>query len=399
MTSTYRLAILNSHPIQYFAPLYRRLAQEPNIDLTVYYCSREGVETYPDSGFGVDVRWDTPLLDGYQYKFLPNAFGSDHVGSFFSLFNPAIVGELKRKQYDVLWVHGHNYATFVFAMMGAKLFGIRVLMRCETHLHLRRTSFKRIVRTYVMQYFYKMICDACLAIGTLNYDFYRSHGVGEAKLFFVPYTVDNTFFLQAAQRAKLRQDELRAQFGLPVHKPLILFASKMIRRKRPMDVLLAYQNLRERHMDAALVFVGAGNQEQLLRQYVRDHKLEGVYFLGFRNQSELPSLYAIADVFVLPSENEPWGLIINEVMCAGLPVVATDEIGAVVDLVQHGHNGFVFPVGDVPQLTAHLSTLISNPTLREQMGFASQARIEQWSFEVCVDGVQAAMSKVVHNNM
>lgn len=394
MTKVFKLAILNSHPIQYFAPLYRRLAQEPRLDLTVYFCSHQGVETYFDPGFGKAVQWDTPLLEGYHHCFLPNPRHQDRVGGFFSLINPALVSELHRQRYDALWVHGHNYLSSLMGILAAKVLGTAVLMRAETHLLLRRASVKRALRRPVMRFFYRHVVDRCLPIGTRNREFYLAHNVKAAHLFDVPYVVDNAYFMEQAAPFKAQVKQTREALGLPVDKPLLLFASKLMPRKRPQDLLQAYHKLRAEGMDAALLYVGSGELEAALKQYVTAHHVPDVYFFGFRNQSELPKVYAVSDVFVLPSENEPWGLVINEVMCAGLPVVASAEIGAVPDLVIDGETGFTFPSGDIERLSQHLKTLVADPALRRQMGENAYNRISAWGFEQCVQGVMAALESL-----
>jgi glycosyltransferase involved in cell wall biosynthesis len=242
-----------------------------------------------------------------------------------------------------------------------------------------------------MALLYRRLCARCLAIGARNREFYLSFGVPEQRIFSVPYAVDNAFFMGRAGDCVAQRAAIRSEFGAPQQAPMILFASKLTPRKRPQDLLRAYQNLRQRGLEAALVFVGSGEQEQSLRQFVAAHHVPDVFFLGFRNQSELPCLYAAADIFVLPSENEPWGLIINEVMCAGLPVVASDEIGAAPDLVHHGDNGFTFPAGDVVQLADRLATLVEDVTLRRRMGQRSLELIRTWNLDRCAEGVAAAL--------
>lgn len=385
-----KLAILNTHPIQYFAPLYRRLAQEPDLDITVYYCSRQGIDEYFDDGFGCHLKWDVPLIDGYRTKFLPNFWHTDRVAGFWSLLNPKIVTELRRHSYDGLLVGGHSHATYVLGMLAAKKLGIPVFMRCDTHLLLRRSLLKRTLRKPVMSFLYNRICSICLDIGRRNREFYRYHKVSEDRLSLVPFAVDNTFFVEAAETVD-NIPAVRKEFGLPECKPLILFASKLSPRKRPMDLLMAFQRLSSEGVDAGLLFVGFGELEQQLKEYVATHNLKDVYFFGFRNQSELPRFYAVADVFVLPSEDEPWGLVINEVMCAGLPIVASKEIGAVPDLVVHGKNGLLFDAGNVTELTGHLSKLVESSLMREHMGRESRRIIEKWSYDECVDGIKRAL--------
>jgi glycosyltransferase involved in cell wall biosynthesis len=391
MNPPYRLTILNSHPIQYFAPLYRRIAQDPEIDLTVYYCSRQGVEEYADAGFGQSVKWDVPLLEGYNYKFLPNLIQRDKVGGMFSLVNLGVASEIAKHRFDALWVHGHNYITYLLAIAVAKMTGTRTMMRCETHLMLECPAWKRNMRSVLMRAFYRSF-DGFLPIGTNNADFYRYHGVPERKLFTVPYTVDNNFFAQEVRRYRNEIDSVKQELGIHDDGPVILFASKFSKRKHPMDVLVAYHNLVMRGIQAHLVFVGSGEEEARLRAYSQEHALSQVHFLGFQNQSLLPKFYALADIFVLPSENEPWGLIINEVMCAGLPIVTTDKVGAVADLVRHGENGFLYEAGDILLLTNHLLTLCTDRELRTRAGARSFEIIQNWSYDQCVEGIKRALA-------
>lgn len=387
----YRLAILNSHPIQYFAPLYRRLSQEADLEVTVFFCSRQGVKRYYDGGFGQEVQWDIPLTEGYKHKFLPNWRRHDAVGGFFSLINPSIIKELQTGEYDAIWVHGHNHATYLLAIFVAKLLKTAVFMRAETHLLLQRTGLKSFIRRPLMTAFYHL-CDACLAIGTQNAAFYRYHQVPEEKIFLVPYTVDNNFFKQAVGQYTQNRLDLREAMGLPAHQPIILFASKLTERKRPLDLLQAFHKLQQQNIVATLIYVGSGSEEAKLRAYVQDHALHDVYFLGFQNQLALPKFYAVSDMFVLPSENEPWGLIINEVMCAGLPVIASQEIGAVADLIHNNENGFTFPAGDIAALTECLRKIVVDPSLRKRMNGRSLEIINNWNYEQCVIGVKQALA-------
>jgi glycosyltransferase involved in cell wall biosynthesis len=385
-----KLAVLNTHPIQYFAPLYRRLSREPDIDLTVYFCSRQGAEEYLDPGFGERIKWDTSLLDGYNHKFLRNLRGKDAVKGFWSLINPQIVGELRKGKYDALWVNGHNHATYLLAICAAKILRVPVLMRCETHLLLNRSNLRRAVRKPLMSFLYNRLCAACLPIGKRNREFYQAHGVSDDRLFQVPYTVDNEYF--ARQTAAYDRAEARRELGLAKDKPVILFASKLLPRKRPMDLLLAFQRASKISTQAALVFVGSGEEEQSLKDYVRNNNLSDVHFFGFRNQSELPKFYSVADVFVLPTENEPWGLILNEVMCAGLPVIVSSEVGAAADLVRHGENGLLFEAGNVEQLAGCLRQLVIDRETRNRMGEESRSIISNWDYEACVHGIRQALT-------
>lgn len=389
---TFRLAHLISHPIQYRVPLYRALERDPRVDLTVFYCSKRGLEAYQDVGFGQTVQWDVPLTDGYAHTFLPNWKQSSRTAGLLNDVNPSVVTELRKGQFDAIWLSGHNSITHLMAVAAAKLTRTKVLMRAETHLKLQRGGFKKRFRKLIMSSFYRFV-DVGLPIGTLNAEFYQAHGISAENLSLVPYAVDNQFFVERVAQADPQM--VRNRLGVSADKPIILFASKLIGRKRPLDLLKAFHQLQTRGVDAALVYVGSGELEVTLKQYAQTHNVRDVIFCGFQNQTELPSFYAAADVFAFPTENEPWGLVLNEVMCAGLPIVASAEIGAVPDLVHHGENGLLFEAGDVAQLSAHLETLVANTNLRTAMGARSLEIIEQWSYTQCVEGIVAALEKTV----
>ncbi len=188
---------------------------------------------------------------------------------------------------------------------------------------------------------------------------------------------------------------LKQQLGLPVDDPLIIFSAKLIERKRPLDLLQAYKSLIERGLQASLLFTGEGELRYELETFIREHALGQVKITGFKNQTELPSLYASGDIFVLPSRFDTWGLVVNEAMLFGLPTIVTDMVGAAQDLVVPGVTGFVYPAGDVARLTQLLEELLIDPAKRVKMGEAARQRIEMWNYGACIEGVVQALKMVV----
>lgn len=388
-----KLAILNTHPIQYFAPLYKELAKEENIDLTVLYCSRWGLEEYKDPQFKTTFKWDIPLLDGYNYKFLKNIRKTQDVNKFFNLINLEIIPELFRNKYDVLWINGHNNLTNIFAVITAKIIGIKLLMRAETQLNVKPNKIKKIIRKPIMNFFYRMF-DGFLYIGTRNKEYYKYIGVPDNKLFLVPYSVNNDFFIAKVEEAKKNNIELKNKYKLHNEHLNILYASKLMKRKNPLDLIKAFKVVKEKVTNVNLVFVGTGEEEKGLKKFIADYNIKDVYFLGFLNQSELPEVFALSDIFVLPAVNEQWGLIINEAMCAGLPIITTNVVGAAPDLVKEGINGFTFKPSNINELAEKLLIILSDNKLRMSMGDKSREIINNWSYKECIDGIQLALKAV-----
>jgi glycosyltransferase involved in cell wall biosynthesis len=235
---------------------------------------------------------------------------------------------------------------------------------------------------------------ATLPIGTRNREYWAHYFGEEMPQFSMPYAVDNAYFARRAGAADL--EALRREFNLAPERPVILFASKLQPRKHADHLLEAYVRLcaRGSGRQPYLLMAGDGEQRSELEARARELALDGVRFAGFRNQSELPGLFALADVFVLPSRHEPWGLIVNEAMAAGCAVVVSDEVGASADLVTDGVDGFVFPAGDIGALSAALERVLANPGQARAMGEAARRRIASWDFEADVRGLREALAQV-----
>lgn len=388
----YKLAVLTAHPIQYQAPLFYILASHPDIDLTVYFCWDFGVEKEEyDPGFGKRIKWDIPLLEGYKYKFLKN-YSPNPYSSFFGQINPFITKELCNNCYDAILVHGYTSITNWLTFLVAWIIKTPIMFRGESHLLNYRPLWKRVFKDIVLTQIFKRI-SAFLPIGTLNAEYFKHYGVTDKKMFLTPYSVDNDFFQKKYNELLDYRSELKRRLGFSTEAPVILYASKMIPRKRAKDLLRAYEKIQERVI-AALVFVGDGIERLMLEEYTNSRKIRNVHFLGFKNQTELPEYFTIADVFVLPSTDEPWGLIINEAMNFGLPIIATDQVGATPDLVKDGENGFVYPVGNIERLADCLIRLLKDYQLRERMGKSSLEIINKWSYKEDLKGIVAALDYV-----
>jgi glycosyltransferase involved in cell wall biosynthesis len=395
-----RLAYLVSHPIQYQAPLLRRIAQEPDIDLTVFFGSDFSVRGYKDEGFGVGVKWDVPLLDGYRYEFLPVIRDTTNPGPLAPL-NYGIFSRLRGTKsspgFDVVWVHGYSSLNAMQGMLAAKSLGIPVLVRAESWLGDRERSSSTLAAKGLFFRILRGLIDGALPIGTLNAEYWRHYLGEDFPLHPMPYAVDNCYFQRRAEEVRQGRAELQKELNLDPARPVILFGSKLQRRKRCEDLVKAYRDLLAGDGSMPhpyLVIVGDGEERTSLEKHVTDYGLEGVRFCGFRNQSELPRFFDLATVFVLPSRHEPWGLIVNEVMNAGRAVIVSDEVGSQPDLIENGVEGCVFPAGDVAGLTNALRTVLAMPETASAMGQRGLEKIRTWDFEEDIRGLRGAIAQL-----
>ena len=392
-----RLAYVVSHPIQYQAPLLRMLAADAAIELRVFFCSDFSLRSYRDSGFGAAVQWDVPLTAGYHSTVLPRWRDTTSPGTFAPIargFLRQFAHGINGCPFDAVWVHGYSSVNSLHAILAARALGIPVLIRAEPWLRDRARSGWKLWAKRAFFTGLRRFISAVLPIGARNAEYWAFYLGHRFPSFLVPYAVDNDRFAASLQTAPT--EELRITFNLHPGRPVILFASKLQERKHCDDLLEAYLRLVSTiPADAQphLLIVGEGEQMPALQSRVEQTGAALVRFAGFRNQTELPGIFKLSTVFVLPSVHEPWGLVVNEAMAVGLPVIISDQVGCAADLLQDGANGFVFPARDVPALEHALRAVLA-PGVAARMGACSRERIAKWSFSEDRNGLMAALAYV-----
>jgi glycosyltransferase involved in cell wall biosynthesis len=371
-----KIIFINSHPIQYFAPLYKYLNQQ-GINTSCWYCSTETLAGHRDLQFNAEVKWDIPVLEGYTHRFFKNySWKPSFYNGFFGLINPGLLTALLRQPPSVIIVHGWACLTNVLVLILGRLAGHTVCLRAETPLNqeLLKGRLNQWLKRFLLRGILFRFVNWFLYIGKQNRLFYEHLGLKREKLLFTPYAVDNERFQNAARKYTSHKAELRQELGFPEYAQLVLFTGKYIQKKRPLDILAAFEKLSL--PEKCLVMVGEGEQRVQMEDFIKSQELKDVYLTGFVNQTEIEKYYAVADVFVMCSEEgETWGLSVNEAMNFSLPIVVSDRTGCSVDLVEDGKNGFVFKTGDVNDL----STKIKQAFQLE--GHKSHEVIQRYSFE------------------
>ncbi len=383
-----KLAAIYSHPVQYTAPLFRELANRPGVDLMVYFLSRHGLEVSYDPMFGKAFKWDIPLLDGYPHQFVPNVGKDSGVGGFFKLRNLALVDRLRLARHDAVLIHGYEHFAKWPAFAAAKSVGTRIVFHGESHLNEPRTALRTAVKSVLLRSLFRSF-DAFGYIGTLNREYFEHYGVPADKLHLTPYTVDNDFFATKVREAKPRRAEIRAMLGITDSAPIILWTAKLTEVKQPELMLRAFAKVR-RGRPCHMLFVGDGALRPRIEALVASENIPDVKITGFVNQSRIPEMYAVGDIFAMPSLREPWGLSVNEAMSAGLPVVVSDRVGSSLDLVEQGRNGFIVPFDSVDPLATRLDQLVKDDALRQSFSKRSLEIISRWSVRETADGILAA---------
>ena len=386
-----RLAVLLSHPTQYYSPWFRWLRSHTTIEFRVFYLWDFGVARRPDPGFGTSIEWDVDLITGYDSEFVPNNSRRPGAEHFFGFNNAGLIGRLGAWRPDALLVYGYKWASHLRAIAWARIHRIPILFRGDSHL-LGRRSLKPHVRAALGALYSQFA--SFLYVGAANREYFEAFGVPARKLFFAPHSVDGALYCRANPAHKVAAERLRYQLGLGSTTRVILFAGKLIAAKQPMELLESFLEL---HLaDTAIVFVGEGPEKEKLQRLAGNPNSRPVRFLPFANQSEMPSRYLLADLFVLPSRGtyETWGLAVNEAMSMGVPCLVSDRVGCQRDLVTNGETGWVFDSQAPRSLARGLSTSLADlesSNRRDQIRQAIDRRMAGYTFEKSSDGLLAAL--------
>lgn len=390
MSARLRLVVVLTHPVQYLSPWFRYIHQRvPALDLTVVY----GTEPTPAQqgvGFGRELVWDVPLRDGYRSVVVRSpapeaAMGAD---SFFGLDVPEIVDTLRALDPDVALVPGWHSITYVRAIRALRRAGVPLLYRGDTHLgtisrRWRWLSTKR-ARAMLRQF------SGYLAVGTCARAYLRAMGAPDPAIVDSPHAVDTDWFAERASRARRQRDEIRGRFGFSPADRVILFAGKLRAIKRPADAI----EVAARLDGGVALIVGEGPERPALEARARACGVRAV-FAGLLNQTEIVDAYVAADALVLTGR-ETWGLVANEALACGTPVVLSDSVGAAPDLETAGVCAMV-PSGEIGRCAEALAAIVDRHRAGASTPESCVAVARRFSFAAATAGLLTA-ARFAHRN-
>ena len=381
------VGVFATHPIQYQVPLWRGLERDTDIDLEVLYFSDQGVSGATDPEFGEALVWDIPLLEGYSSRFLSRSPVGD--ANRFTIRHPMRV--LEECRFDVIVLHGYTHR---FARQLIRLkhkYGYRIVLRGEfTEMPRRTNGIRSIAKRLYLKWFYRHVDHFC-PIGIDAIDHLKIYGIDEDKMTLSPYSVDDVMIRESL----LRFDRVssRKQLHIPDDHIVFLFSGKMIPRKQPLLLADAFLALAASHSNFTAIFLGSGEQFQLLCAKMKTRLGHRFIAPGFVNQSELGLYFTAADVFVLPSTYDTWGLVVNEAMHYGLPCIVSDKVGSGRDLVEPGATGDVFKFDSLSDLKGCLERVLNNPDSIALMGKNALKRIAGYTIDATLRGLKTAIQQ------
>ncbi|HRO41279.1 MAG TPA: glycosyltransferase family 4 protein [Flavipsychrobacter sp.] len=380
-----KLAIIDSHPIQYNAPVFKLLAERKHVQIKVFYTWGESVlQKKFDPGFGKTIEWDIPLLEGYDYQFVENVAQNPNASSYSGIDNPHIFRDIDAWQPDFLLIFGWSFKTNLRILRHYRG-KIPIIFRGDSTLlrEKKRLSVKKVLRRLFLTWIYRHV-DVALYVGSKNREYYLAHGLKQEQLVYAPHAIDNHRFADLDEQRNNEAAAWRSDLGIPTDHLVVLYAGKLEPVKNLDFVIDLAQDMQE--IPLSFIIVGNGPEEARLKQ--KASALKQVKFIDFQNQGKMPLVYRLGDVVILCSQSETWGLALNEAMSCGRAVMASSTCGGGADLIQEGANGIVFELNDKEKVKRYLTTLQSNPNELAIAGKLSKKIIADFSFAKIAEAIE-----------
>ncbi len=381
-----KLAIIVSHPIQYYAPVFKLLTERRQVEVKIFYTNGNTPLDNFDPGFGQKVKWDIPLLEGYEYEYLNNVSKEPGPHHFKGIVNPDAIERILAYNPDSILVYGWSYASHlkILRFFHNKK---RMLFRGDSHLLYPQPFWRKLARQMALKWVYKNV-DKALYVGLANRAYYQNFGLKEQQLVFAPHATDNERFSLSGKEKAM---DIRTSLGIGYNDILILFVGKLEKKKQPFLLLEAFK--RSQRQRIHLLFVGSGQLEEGLKKKVKSENIPRVYFAGFKNQTEMPAYYHACDVFCLPSGPfETWGLSVNEAMAAGKAIIVSNKVGCGPDLVKENVNGHVFIYNMKNDLLRVIDMITRSKANVREMGNASLRIIAHYTFLEQVKAIETTVN-------
>jgi glycosyltransferase involved in cell wall biosynthesis len=370
------------------------MAQHPELDFRIAYCSLNGAEPAHDTEFGATVQWDIPLLDGYEWIHLPNRGSGDQ--SFFGFCNPGLWKLIRDGHFDAILCYvGYLNVSFWIAFFAARLSGTAFLFGTDatTLEPLDNRSWKHTVKKILWPRLFRL-ADQVLALSPAGVDLMRSLSIPEDRISLIPFVVDNDWW--TAQSALVDRQAVRNSWGVSERDVAVLFCAKLQYWKRPSDLLRAFAVANV--SNSVLVFAGEGPlRSQLEAESAGLGIRDRVRFLGFVNQSQLPAIYTSADLFVLPSAYDACPVVVCEAMLCGCPVLLSDRICGRFDLVRPGVTGDIFPCANIDALAAALRKALGDRAHLAALSENARGRMTTFSPRENIAAALDAITRAVYH--
>jgi glycosyltransferase involved in cell wall biosynthesis len=373
---TLRLVILTEIIAPYRIPVFNVLARRAGLDLDVIFLAETDETLRQWRVYKDEICFSHQILPSWRWR----------AGRTSILINRGLWPALNKANPQVIICGGYNYAASWEALLWARRRRVPFVLWSESNSHDARggRAWVEALKAYFLRH-----CDGFVVPGKASFEYLKMLGCEEASISTAPNAVDNSWFATRAESTFRRAAEFRDQLRLPSR--FILFVGRLVPEKGVFDLLKAYAMLESgMRSEVGLVFAGDGVSREELAQRAKRISPGTVCFPGFAQREDLAGLYALAEFLVLPTHSDPWGLVVNEAMACGLPIIVSSVAGCSADLVDDGWNGYVVPPRDSDKISAAINCVLRRPEVRRLMSAHSSERIRSYSPEACAEGLAAA---------
>ncbi|MCG2737893.1 MAG: glycosyltransferase family 4 protein [Candidatus Methanoperedenaceae archaeon] len=375
----YKVALIHNIISPYRVPLFEGLAKHPSIDLSVYFCAKTHKER----------KWD--ILDSITYNYEILSGITLEFSSIIYHINPSVISKLIQGKYDAVIIGGSADFTTQTAFVTSKLLKTPVILWSEG-IESAQSFLGKLINP-LTKYIVRNV-SAIVVPGTMSRDFYVKMGAIPEKIFIAPNIVDNKMFI--GKSSKFKEDKGKFKHELNINNDkVILYVGQLIKRKGVEYLINAFKKIKYKNDDICLIIIGDGVLKRELEEICVKKQIKDVHFTGWVSEEKKIIYYSIADLFVLPTLEDVWGLVINEAMCCGLPIISTNAAGCAVDMIIPGDNGFFVDAANADQLYLTMKKIILNEEVARKMGKISLEIIEsEFNLDKMVNGFFSAIEYV-----
>lgn len=370
---TTKVAIVTNILTPYRIPLFNQLNKYEEFDFTIYLLAEN--ENNRLWSINNDVEFECKLLPDYGIDL------SNHIKIIYHL-NPHIISEIQKQNFDAVICAGYDSFTALLVFLMCKLKKIPLLFWSGSTAYENNNILRFIGRPIIK--LFTNYSDGFIAYGSRAKQFLVSNGAAENKIFKAYNTVDTDYYYNECQKYKAQRQKILTENNFKTKK-YILYVGQLIERKGIKTLIDAF-TLINKNDNISLLIVGEGKDKTTYMEYCSNNKIKNIYFIGHKNSDILPLYYSIADVFVLPSLSEVWGLVINEALACGIPVITTNNVGASEDLIVDGENGYVIEANNAEKLSETLESIIFDDSSLKILGENSRKYIGNFSIESSAKG-------------
>jgi len=381
-----RLAIITEIIAPYRIPLFNALAEIPEIDLHVIFLGETDPNLREWRVYREEIRFSFEVLPSWRRR----------IGKYNALLNARMGAALTHARPVAILCGGYSYVSSWQALLWARKHRVAFLLWSESNRQDQR-RYLPAVEWLKKQFLHR--CDGFVVPGQSAFKYVNAQKIRNQPIFVAPNAVDNRLFSNAAEFARNNADRLRQELNLPQH--YFLFVGRLVREKGVYELLSAYTSLNpDLRRQFGLVFVGDGPCRRQLQELAHNFsgRAAGIVFGGFVQREQLGAYYGLAEVLVLPTHTDTWGMAVNEAMACGLPLIVSEAAGCASDLVQEDGNGVLVKPRDVSGLASAMSRMGCDAHVRRRLGQNSARRILDYSPDAWAKSVARAIQEATRHS-